>query len=66
MSHCLGAHFFLIYPPPFDPQWNEEEIARERNLQINIKSIEVKITEDLDLFGAIPETTRARRFMALQ
>ena len=27
-SQCIGAHLLLIYPPPFDPQRNEEEIAR--------------------------------------
>jgi len=28
-SQRVGAHLLLIYPPPLDPQWNEEEIAKE-------------------------------------
>jgi len=29
-SQRIGAHVLLIYPPPFDPQWNQEEIAMEQ------------------------------------
>jgi hypothetical protein len=46
-SQCVGAHLLLIYPPPFEHQRNEEEIARERNDQVHIKSVEVEITDDL-------------------
>ena len=53
-SHRLGLHLLLIYPPPFDPQRNEEEIARERNQQIIVHSIEVEITADLYKDGQIP------------
>jgi hypothetical protein len=47
MSQRVGAHLLLIYPPPFDHQRNEEEIAREQNDQVHIESVEVEITEDL-------------------
>ena len=53
-SHRLGAHLLLIYPPPFNPQQKEVEIAREQNLQVNIESIEVEITEDLYEDGQVP------------
>jgi hypothetical protein len=53
-THCLGSHLFFIYPPPFDPQRKEEEIARERNQQIIVHSIEVEITADLYEDGQIP------------
>jgi len=43
----VGAHVLLIYPPPFDPQWNEEEIAMERLQQVHIDSVDVEVTEDL-------------------
>ncbi len=46
-SQRVGAHLLLIYPPPFDHQRNEEEIAREQNDQVHIKSVEVETTEDL-------------------
>jgi hypothetical protein len=46
-SQQVGAHLLLILPPPFDHQRNEEEIARERNDQVHIKSVEVEITDDL-------------------
>ncbi len=46
-SQCVGANLLLIYPPPFDHQRNEEEIAREQNDQVYIKSVEVEITDDL-------------------
>ncbi len=46
-SQRVGAHLLLIYPPPFDHQRNEEEIAREQQDQVHIKSVEVEITDDL-------------------
>ncbi len=46
-SQRVGAHLLLIYPPPFDHQQNEEEIAREQNDQVHIESVEVEITDDL-------------------
>ncbi len=54
MSQHIGAHLLLIYPPPFDHQWNEEEIARERNDQVYIKSVEVEITDDLFKNSVVP------------
>jgi len=54
MSQRIGTHLLIIYPPPFDPQWNEEEIARERNQQVHIESVEVEITEDLYKDGSRP------------
>jgi hypothetical protein len=30
-SQRVGAHLLPVYPPPFDHQRNEEEIAREQN-----------------------------------
>jgi hypothetical protein len=59
-SQRVGAHLLLIYPPPFDPQWNEEEIARERLQQVHIDSVQVEVTDDLfniDLLAA-PHTSR--------
>ena len=53
-SHRLGSYLVLIYPPPFDPQRNEEEIARERNQQIIIESINVEVTADLYEDGIRP------------
>ena len=54
-SQRVGAHLLLIYPPPFDPQRNEEEIARERLQQVHIDSVEVEVTEDLfDIDGSRP------------
>jgi len=46
-SQRLGAHVLLIYPPPFDSQWNEEEIAMERLQQVHIDSVDVEVTKDL-------------------
>ena len=54
-SQCVGTYLVLIYPPPFDPQWNEEEIAREQNQQVCIDSVEVEITEDLHDVGRRPD-----------
>jgi hypothetical protein len=54
MFQCIGAHLSLIYPPPFDHQWNEEEIAREQNDQVYIKSVEVEITDDLFENSVVP------------
>ncbi len=53
-SQRVGAHLLLIYPPPFDRQQNEEEIARERNDQVYIKSVEVEITDDLFENSVVP------------
>jgi hypothetical protein len=39
---------------PFDHQRNEEEIARERNDQVHIKSVEVEITDDLFENSVVP------------
>jgi hypothetical protein len=41
------AYLLLIYPPPFDPQWNEDVIAGERFQQVNCDSVEVEVTQDL-------------------
>ena len=46
-SQRVGAHVLIIYPPPFNPQWNEEEIAMERLQQVHIDSVDVEVTEDL-------------------
>jgi len=46
-SQRVGAHVLLIYPPPFDPQRNEEEIAMERLQHVHIDSVDVEVTEDL-------------------
>ena len=54
MSQCIGAHLLLIYPPPFDHQRNEEEIARERNIQVHIEPVEVEITDDLFENSVVP------------
>jgi len=44
-SQRVGAHLLLIYPPPFDPQWrNEEEIAMER-----LQQVHVEVTEGLSV-----------------
>ncbi len=53
-SQRIGAHLLLIYPPPFDHQQNEEEIARKRNDQVHIKSVEVEITDDLFKNSVVP------------
>jgi hypothetical protein len=46
----------LIYPPPFDPQRNEEEIAMEHLLQqVHIDSVDVEVTKDLfEIDGSRP------------
>jgi hypothetical protein len=54
LSQCVGAHLLLIYPPPFNNQRNEEEIAREQNDQVHIKSVEVEITDDLFKNSVVP------------
>jgi hypothetical protein len=46
-SQCVGAHVLLIYPPLFDPRWNEEEIAMEHLQQVHFNSVDVEVTEDL-------------------
>jgi hypothetical protein len=53
-SQCIEAHLLLIYLPPFDHQWNEEEIAREQNDQVHIESVEVEITDDLFKNSVVP------------
>jgi hypothetical protein len=53
-SQRVGAHLLLIYPPPFDHQRNEEEIAREQNDQVHIKSVEVEIMDDLFENSVVP------------
>ncbi len=53
-SQRVGAYLLLIYPPPFDHQRNEEEIAREQNDQVQIKSVEVEITDDLFKNSVVP------------
>ena len=55
-SQRVCAHLLLIYPPPIDPQWNEEEIAREQLQQVHIKSVEMEITEDLYENGVVPDS----------
>jgi hypothetical protein len=59
-SQRVGAHVLLIYPHPFDPRWNEEEIAMTRLQQVHNDSVDVEVTEDLldiDPFAA-PHTSR--------
>ncbi len=55
-SQWVGAHLLLIYPPPFDHQRNEEEIAREQNDQVHIESVDVdvEITDDLFENSVVP------------
>jgi hypothetical protein len=53
-SQRIGAHLLLIYPPPFDHNRNEEEIAREQNDQVHIESVEVEITDDLFKNSVVP------------
>ncbi len=53
-SQRVGGYLLLIYPPPFDHQRNEEEIARERNDQAHIESVEVEITDDLFKNSVVP------------
>jgi hypothetical protein len=54
MSQRIGAHLLLIYPPLFNLQCNEEEIAREWNDQVHIKSVEVEITDHLFKHSVVP------------
>ncbi len=63
-SQRVGAHLFLIYPPSFDHQRNEEEIAREQNNQVNIESVEVEITEDLFENCVVPLISRGDNKLA--
>jgi len=54
-SQRVGAHVLLIYPPPFDPQQNEEEIVMECLQQVHIDSVDVEVTEDLfEIDGSRP------------
>ncbi len=57
-SQRVGAHLLLIYPPSFNHQRNEEEIAREQNNQVHIESVEVEITEDLFENCVVPLISR--------
>ena len=43
----VGSYILHIYPPPFDPQWNEDVIAGEQFWQVNCDSVEVEVTKDL-------------------
>ncbi len=63
-SQCVGAHLLLIYQPLFDHQRNEEEIAREQNNQVHIKSVEVEITEDLIENCVVPSISRGDNKLA--
>jgi hypothetical protein len=63
-SQCVGAHLLLIYPPSFDHQRNEEEIAREQNNQVHIESVEVEITEDLFKNCVVPSISRGNNKLA--
>ncbi len=67
-SQRVCAHVLLIYPPPFDPQWNEEEIAMERLQQVHIDSVDVEVTEDLlDIDPLVaPHTSRRHTGVALR
>ncbi len=59
-SQRTDAHVLLIYPHPFDPHQNEEEIAMTRLQQVHIISVDVEVTKDLlDIDPlAAPHTTR--------
>jgi len=46
-SQRVGTHVLFIYPPPFDPRRNKEEIAMERLQQVHIESVQVEVAEDL-------------------
>ncbi len=63
-SQRVGAHLLLIYPPSFDHQRNEEEIAREQNNQLYIESVEVEITEDPFKNCVIPLISRGNNKLA--
>ncbi len=63
-SQRVGAHLLLIYPPSFDHQWNEEEIAREQNNQVHIESVEVEITENLFENCVVPLISRGDNKLA--
>ena len=54
MSGYCHTHLLLIHPPLFDHQQNEEEIAREQNDQVHIKSVEVEITDNLFKNSVVP------------
>ncbi len=63
-SQRVGAHLLLIYQPSFDHQRNEEEIARERNNQVHIESVEVEITKDLFKNCVVPLISRGNNKLA--
>lgn len=50
----MGSQLLIIYPPPFDPQRNEDEIAAEYHLQIHCDSVWVEVTEDHFKDGRCP------------
>ena len=50
----MGSQLLIIYPPPFDPQRNEDEIAAEQHLQIHCDSVWVEVTEDHFKDGRCP------------
>ena len=53
----MGSYILLIYPPPFDPQRNEDVIAGERFQQVICDSVEVEVTQDLfGIDGSAPYT----------
>ena len=53
----VGSYILLIYPPPFDPQRNEDVIAGERFQQVICDSVEVEVTQDLfAIDGSAPYT----------
>jgi len=53
----VGSYILLIYPPPFDPQRNEDVIAGEQFWQVNCDSVEVEVTKDLsDIDRSAPYT----------
>ena len=51
----MGSYILIIYPPPFNPQRNEDVIAGEPFQQVNCDSVEVEVTQDLfDIDGSAP------------
>jgi hypothetical protein len=63
-SQRVGAHLLLFFPPLFDHQRNEEEIAREQNNQVHIESVGVEITEDLFKNCVVPTISRGDNKLA--
>ena len=53
----VGSYILLIYPPPFNPQRNEDVIAGEQFQQVICDSVEVEVTQDLfGIDGSAPYT----------